>query len=127
MIFRKYSDFIDGVSINENLDKAKKYMKDMYVLSTAAKQLDLIDDETKYEIEQGNKRTVTPLDFMKIDAEDRKKLGETMRGISVSEEQLRQLITTNEFKAIREISATVPTPTGEKEYVLDRDTIGWLA
>lgn len=128
MIFRKYSDFVEGVSINENLDKAKKYMKDMYVLSTAAKQLDLIDAETKYEIEEGNKRTVTPLDFVGLDAEEKKKLGGAMREISVSEDQLRQLISTEEFKSVRELKAEVPNPDGSmKEYQLDRDHIGWLS
>ena len=128
MIFKKYSQFLDQFSINENLDKAKKYMKDMYVLSTAAKSLDLIDDETKYEMTEGNKRTVTPLDFIGLDAEEKKKLGGAMREISVSEEQLRQLISTSEFKAVRELKAEVPNPDGSiKEYQLDRDNIGWLS
>ena len=127
MIFKKYSQFLGQFSINENLDKAKKYMKDRYVLNTAAAQLDLIDDETRYEMAEGRKRSLTPLDFIKLDAEKKKALTDAMRAISVSEDQLRQLITTSEFKAIREISAMVPTPTGEKEYVLDRDTIGWLS
>ena len=47
MIFKKYRQFLDQFSINENLDKAKKYMKDRYVLTTAANQLDIIDPETK--------------------------------------------------------------------------------
>lgn len=128
MIFRKYSDFKETQSINENLDKAKKYMKDMYVLSTAANQLGLIDDETKYEIEEGNKRTVTPLDFVKLDAEEKKKLGKAMMGISVSDDQLRQLITSAEFMAIRELTTELRNPDGTmKEYRLDRDNIGWLS
>ena len=127
MIFRKYSDFVEGFSINENLDKAKKYMKDMYVLSTAARQLDLIDDQTNYEIEEGNKRSVTPLDFVNLDAEDKKRLGGAMREISVSEDQLRQLISTEEFKSVRELKAEVPNTDGSmKEYQLDRDHLGWL-
>ena len=131
MIFRKYSDFVEGFSINENLDKAKKYMKDMYVLSTAAKQLDLIDAEMNYEIEEGNKRSVTPLDFAGLDTEEKKKLGAAMREISVSDDQMRQLIGTNEFKQVREIKAKVPVQdvkgnTIEKEYQLDRDHMGWL-
>ena len=131
MIFRKYSDFIDIFSINENLDKAKKYMKDMYVLSTAAEQLALIDDETKYDMSNGNKRSVTPLDFIKLDAEKKKELGDAMRAITVSEEQLRSLISTNEFKQVREIKTKVPVQnvngnTIEKEYQLDRDHMGWL-
>ena len=95
MIFKKYNQFLDQFSINENLDKAKKYMKDRYILTTAANQLDLIDDETKYDMSNGNKRSVTPLDFIKLDSEKKKELGDTMRTITVSEEQLRELISTN--------------------------------
>ena len=132
MIFKKYNQFLDQFSINENLDKAKKYMKDRYILTTAANQLDLIDDETKYDMSNGNKRSVTPLDFIKLDAEKKKELGDAMRTISVSEEQLRDLIATPEFKQIREIKTKVPFQdvngnTIEKEYQLDRDHIGWLS
>jgi hypothetical protein len=131
MIFKKYTQFLDQFSINENLDKAKKYMKDRYILTTAATQLNLIDDETKYDMANGNKRSVTPLDFVKLDAEQKKELTDTMRGISVSEEQLRDLISTNEFKQVREINVKVPVKdvngnTIEKEYQLDRDHMGWL-
>jgi len=131
MIFKKYTQFLDQFSINENLDKAKKYMKDRYILTTAATQLNLIDDETKYDMSNGNKRSVTPLDFVKLDAEQKKELTDTMRGISVSEEQLRDLISTNEFKQVREINVKVPVKdvngnTIEKEYQLDRDHMGWL-
>jgi hypothetical protein len=131
MIFKKYNQFLDQFSINENLDKAKKYMKDRYILTTAATQLDLIDDETKYDMSNGNKRSVTPLDFIKLDAEKKKELGDAMRTISVSEEQLRELISTNEFKQVREIKAKIPVQdvngnTIEKEYQLDRDHMGWL-
>ena len=131
MIFKKYSQFLDQFSINENLDKAKKLMKDRYILTTAANQLNLIDDETKYDMSNGNKRSVTPLDFIKLDSEKKKELGDTMRTITVSEEQLRELISTNEFKQVREIKAKVPVQnvngnTIEKEYQLDRDHMGWL-
>jgi hypothetical protein len=131
MIFKKYNQFLDQFSINENLDKAKKLMKDRYILTTAANQLNLIDDETKYDMSNGNKRSVTPLDFIKLDAEKKKELGDTMRTITVSEEQLRELISTSEFKAIRELKAEVPVQdvsgnTIEKEYQLDRDHMGWL-
>jgi hypothetical protein len=131
MIFKKYTQFLDQFSINENLDKAKKYMKDRYILTTAATQLNLIDDETKYDMSNGNKRSVTPLDFVKLDPEKRKELTDVMRGISVSDEQLRDLISTNEFKQVREIKTSVPVQdvngnTIQKEYQLDRDHMGWL-
>lgn len=131
MIFKKYNQFLNQFSINENLDKAKKYMKDSYILNTAANQLNLIDDETKYDITNGNKRGVTPFDFMNLDSEKKKELGATMRSISVSDEQLRSLISTDEFKSIRELKVNVPVNdvrgnTIDKEYQLDRDHMGWL-
>lgn len=132
MIFKKYRQFLDQFSINENLDKAKKYMKDRYVLTTAANQLDIIDPETKFDMDEGNKRSLTPLDFVSLDAEKKKELVDVMKSITVSEDQLRTLISTNEFKQIRETKALVPVQdvngnTINKEYQLDRDHIGWLS
>ena len=132
MIFKKYNQFLNQFSINENLDKAKKYMKDSYILNTTANKLNLIDDETKYDISNGNKRSVTPFDFMNLDVEKKKELGANMRTISVSEEQLRDLISTKEFKEIRSLTVKVPFVDNngnsvDKEFQLDRDNIGWLS
>ena len=132
MIFKKYSQFLDQFSINENLDKAKKYMKDRYILTTAANQMNLIDGRMKLELEEGSRRSVTPLDFINLDIETKKELGATMSAIVVSEEQLRSLISTSEFNAVRELKFKVPVQdvngnTIEKEYQLDRDHMGWLS
>ena len=128
MIFKKYNQFLDQFSINENLDKAKKYMKDRYVLSTAANQLNLVDDETKYDMAEGNKRSLTPLDFANLDADKKKDLVAAMRDIAVSDEQLRALVSTEDFMAVRELTVEVENPDGtKKSYQLDRDNIGWLS
>ena len=122
MLFKKYSQFIDLYPINENLDKAKKFMKDSFLLSSAAKKLNLIDDQTDYDIKNGNKRMVTPLDFINLDPDKRKELTNTMKGIEVSDELMRSLITSEEFKKIREIKTNIDGV----DYQLDRDNIGWL-
>jgi hypothetical protein len=128
MIFKKYNQFLDQFSINENLDKAKKYMKDRYVLSTAANQLNLVDDETKYDMAEGNKRSLTPLDFSNLDADKKRDLVTTMRDIAVSDEQLRALVSTEDFMSVRELTVEVENPDGtKKSYQLDRDNIGWLS
>ena len=128
MILKKYNQFLDQFSINENLDKAKKYMKDRYVLSTAANQLNLVDDETKYDMVEGNKRSLTPLDFSNLDTDKKKDLVTAMRDIAVSDEQLRALVSTEEFKTVRELTVEVENPDGtKKSYQLDRDNIGWLS
>lgn len=128
MILKKYNQFLDQFSINENLDKAKKYMKDRYVLSTAANQLNLVDDETKYDMAEGNKRSLTPLDFSNLDTDKKKDLVTAMRDIAVSDEQLRALVSTEDFKTVRELTVEVENPDGtKKSYQLDRDNIGWLS
>jgi hypothetical protein len=38
----KYNQFIGENSINENLDKAKKFLKDKYLLTTSVKELGLL-------------------------------------------------------------------------------------
>jgi len=119
----KYNQFINENPLNENLDKAKKMMKDAYILSTAAKELDLITPEIKYDMDSGSKRMVTPVDFTNLDSDKKKELVDKMRSISVSDDKMRQLITTPEFKAIRELTVNV----GGKDYQLDRDSMGWLS
>jgi hypothetical protein len=41
----KYNQFIGENSINENLDKAKKFLKDKYLLTTSVKELGLLTGE----------------------------------------------------------------------------------
>ena len=128
MILKKYNQFLDQFSINENLDKAKKYMKDRYVLSTAADSLNIISDRIKEELKDGNRRSVTPLDFINLDTEVKRELTATMSAIVVSEDQLRALVSTEEFKAVRELTVEVENPDrSKKSYQLDRDNIGWLS
>jgi hypothetical protein len=119
------SEFI----LNENLDKAKKFMKDTYILTTAANKIGLenlfdqsTSDKMKLELGRGEKKILTPNDFTLVDSEKRKELSGVMRTIPVNDDKLRELITTPEFKSIREIKTTVDG----KEYQLDRDNIGWL-
>jgi hypothetical protein len=128
MILKKYNQFLDQFSINENLDKAKKYMKDRYVLSTAAGTLNIISDRIKEELKDGNRRSVTPLDFINLDTEVKRELTATMSAIVVSEDQLRALVSTEEFMAVRELAVEVENPDrSKKSYQLDRDNIGWLS
>jgi hypothetical protein len=125
----KYNQFLEDTSINENLDKSKKFMKDMYILRSAIDKIgidNLFDktraDDLKIDLGRGVKRTITPLDCNDIDAEKRKELGTQMRTIAVDENKLRELISSSEFKSIRELTCEID----DKEYQLDRDNIGLL-
>lgn len=124
----KYNQFLEDTSINENLDKSKKFMKDTFILKSSIEKIGIDNlfsqkeaDDLKYELDRG-KKIITPSDCIGLDAEKRKLLSDTMRTISVPDDKLRELITTDEFKSIRELKCQVD----EKEYQLDRDNIAWL-
>ena len=140
----KYNQFLEDTSINENLDKSKKFVKDIYILNTAIDQLGIDDlfvgktaDDLKVELDRG-KKFIIPSDCVNIPSENRKKLSEVMVKIPVPEEKVKFLMTQPEgdleaakkkepvnffdFKLIRELKCQVDG----KEYQLDRDNIGWL-
>lgn len=125
----KYNQFLETPSVNENLDKSKKFMKDTYILKSAIDKIGIDNlfsqsdaDNLKLELDRGNKKIITPSDCSILDVEKRKLLGDAMRAITVSDDKLRELITTDEFKSIRELKCEADG----KEYQLDRDNIGWL-
>ena len=64
----------------------------------------------------------TPYHCNDIDVEKRKELGAQMRTVTVDENKLRELISSPEFKSIRELTCEVD----DKEYQLDRDNIALL-
>ena len=130
----KYNQFLDSSLVNENLEKSKKFMKDNFVLNSAVNKIglgNLLGDkdakEIKYDMDNGNKKSLTPSDFIKIDAEKKKLLTDEMRSIKVSDDKIRELTNSDTFKKIRSISADVKGSDGvEKVYQLDRDNIAWL-
>ena len=42
MKLHNYNQFLGETPLNENLDKAKKFLKDRFIISTAVKDLSLI-------------------------------------------------------------------------------------
>lgn len=63
----------DIISINENLNRAKKLMRETTLIEKIAKELDFIDDEMNYEIEQGIIKTLTLNNFSTQQANEIKK------------------------------------------------------
>ena len=134
MKLRKYNQFLDSSLVNENLDKSKKFMKDNFVLNSAVNKIGLVNllsdkdaKEIKYDMDNGQKKSLTPSDFVKIDAEKKKLLTDEMRSIKVSDDKIRELTNSPIFKEIRELSADVKASDGvAKVYQLDRDNIAWL-
>jgi len=149
----KYNQFLETPIVNENMDKAKKFMKDIYILSKAADKLNIISDDVKFEIDEGNKRKITPFDVSKLDDSVIKKVNKEeikstlpedpefdqkweenpnkliikalkheMNNIKVSDDVLREMTSSAEFKSLRELKVTVDN----KDHQLDRDNPGWI-
>ena len=59
----KYNQFLGEFSINENLDKAKKFLKERFLLKTAASDLGFIEGELKAQLDHKEKRSLTLGDF----------------------------------------------------------------
>ena len=120
----KYNQFLVEDTLNENLDKAKKFLKERYVLLTAAKELDLLKGELAAQIQHKEIRSVRLIDFQ---PEQREQLKMKQRDISVTPELLRTFEREPDFVSVRGLKTSVKMPKGVKEFQLDKDNIGWLS
>ena len=125
MKLARYNQFLGLDSINENLDKAKKYLKDRYLVHTAAEQLGLLNGELGQQLKHGERKSVTLNDF---NEEERNQIKLKIREISLTPEQLKKVEGDPQLKAIRELKTKIVMPNGnEKTYQLDKDNMGWLS
>jgi hypothetical protein len=121
----KYNQFLGLNSVNENLDKAKKFLKDRYLIMAAVKELDLLKGELGEQIKHGEKKSVTLNDFGE---DDKNKIKAKIREISLTPETVRVIESDPELKKLRELKTEVVLPNGSrKTYQLDRDNMGWLS
>jgi hypothetical protein len=120
----KYNQFIGDTSINENLDKAKKFLKDKYLLTTSVKELGLLKGELAAQIKHGERKGFTINDFSEDEKElIRKKIRET----KLTPEVVKNIERDPGLKIVRELKATVTSNGVTKVHQLDRDNIGWLS
>ena len=125
MKLARYNQFLGFDSINENLDKAKKYLKDRYLIQTAAQQLGFLNGELGEQLKHGEIKSVTLNDF---NEEQRNQIKLKIREISLTPEQLKKVEGDPQLKALRELKTKVVQPNGnEKTYQLDKDNMGWLS
>ena len=101
-ILNKYNQFLNLKPINENLDKAKKFLKQRYLTRQAAEELGLIKGELKAQLDHAEKKSVTLNDFTKEEQDEIKK---KIRELKISDEQARQLERDPEFLKLRELLA----------------------
>ena len=68
----KYNQFSGTIPINENLDKAKKFLKDRYILTTTARDLGYVKGELAAQLKEKSKRSLALSDFTPEEQADRK-------------------------------------------------------
>ena len=100
MKLHKYNQFLGEKPLNENLDKAKKFLKDRFIISTAVKDLDLLEGELAAQMEHGEKRTLSLKDFT---PEQQDELRKKIREIKITDDQIRNIEREPDFVKLREL------------------------
>lgn len=120
----KYNQFL-GTPINENLDKAKKLLKDSAILSIAAKELNFVDKKLSDMFEDKEKRVFTIEDFS---PEQQVELKKKMREVKLSDDQIRNVERDPNFIKIREMlmPSTIRLKEGEKRAAGLVDSPGYI-
>ena len=95
----KYNQFLGEKPLNENLDKAKKFLKDTYLLTTAATDLGFVEGELKAQLDHKEKRSLTLGDFT---PEQQTEIRTKLRTLKLTDEQVRGIERNPEFLKIRE-------------------------
>lgn len=100
MKLHKYNQFLGAESINEDLNKSKKFLKDRYLLKTAATELGLIKGELAAQLQHGEKKSVTLNDFT---PEQQQEIKLKLRELRLTDEQIRNIEREPEFLKLREL------------------------
>ena len=95
----KYNQFLGDKPLNENLDKAKKFLKDTYLLTQAATNLGFVEGELKAQLDHKEKRSLTLGDFT---PEQQAEIRTKLRTLKLTDEQVRGIERNPDFLKIRE-------------------------
>ena len=85
--------------LNENLDKAKKFMKERELLLNAASDLGLVKGELKAQLDHKEKRSLILSDFT---PEQQEEIKQKMRTIKFDERKIKDIERDADFKKIRD-------------------------
>lgn len=99
----RYNHFLGFTPINENLDRAKKLLKETELVKRAATQLNFITKEMSDDIKHGDKRVVTLNDFSK---EQQGEIRGKLRELRLSDEEIRKIERDADFLKIKEALGT---------------------
>lgn len=94
----RYNQFIGAESINETIDKAKKFLKDQYLIKKIATDLGFINDELDYDLRTGQKKALTSNDFS---AEQFGEIRSKFRDNRLTDEQIRTIERNPDFEKIK--------------------------
>ena len=95
----KYNQFLGLDSVNENLDKAKKFLKERELVRRAAEELKLVSSEMSADLQHGDKRSITLNDFTE---EQQVEIKQKLRELRLSDEEVRNIERNPDFLKIRE-------------------------
>lgn len=96
----KYSQFINESLINENVQGAKKFLKDRYLMLKAVKDLNLVTGDLKTKWDEGEKKTFQLSDFT---PEQQNEIKAKIREIKLTDEEVRNIERDPNFIKIREM------------------------
>ena len=100
MIFKKYNHFINYERINEDVQKAKKFLKDTYLFNKSVKDIAKIDQTGLYILNPDSEQPIKHSDISdNLKEEARKKFRET----KVSEDEIRHIERNPDYLKIKEI------------------------
>lgn len=119
----KYSHFDGQLAVNEDMNKAKKLLKDRYILMNAAEGLGLIEGEIARMIKDGEKKSVALGDFS---PEQQKEIIAAAAKTTLTDDVVRKIEKDPEFVKIKDLTVEVPVPSGKKKYVLGTSNQGWV-
>jgi hypothetical protein len=103
----KYNQFVSGSMVNENLQGAKKLLKDRFLMLKAVKELNLVTGKLKQEWDEGERKTFQLKDFT---PEQQVEIKAKIRETKLTDEEARGIEKDPAFVKIRE---------------LVKDTLGW--
>ena len=104
-LFNSYNKFTEHKSINENVAKAKKFLKDRYIIRKAAEGLRLFNvndsnDDLGYAIKSGE---INTLKMSHFPLEKQKLLRDKIKEIKPSQEEIKKIENDEDYKKIREM------------------------
>lgn len=94
----RYNQFTGLTPLNENLDKAKKFLKDQFMIKKLATEYKFIDTELDYKLRNGQQRGLSKRDFT---PEQFTEIQRGFRGLTLTDETIRAIERGEDFVKLR--------------------------